>query len=174
MTKEEKTIEKAKKLVSAIKTTKTATKKVAAKAVIKKPTDKKTVKEMATKAPAGVVKKMDKKSPKKTKEASNKFAVIMTGGKQYLVREGDTVKIERLKDAKKDSKITFNEVLLVVNDKDVKIGNPLVSGAKVTAKVEDEIRDKKVIVLKYKRKTRYKVKRGHRQIHTKVTILTIQ
>lgn len=103
---------------------------------------------------------------------NTKLAIIQTGGKQYLVKIGETLKIEKIK-TKGDS-VVFNDVLLVVDGDSVKIGNPVVQGAKVTAKVEGDIRGKKIIVLKYKPKVRYRVKRGHRQNYTKITITDIK
>ncbi len=100
------------------------------------------------------------------------FAVIKTGGKQYLVSPGDKIKVEKL-DAEEGKKITFKEVLLLVDGKDAKIGTPFVKGAKVEAKVLTQDRDKKVTILKYKAKKRYKVKKGHRQPFTEVEILKI-
>ena len=99
----------------------------------------------------------------------NKFAVIQTGGKQYLVKPGDTLKIEKIKKPE-NGEIVFDKVLLIVDEDDIKIGKPFVDGAKVGAKIIEEGRGKKVIVLKYKQKTRYHKKAGHRQPYTKITI----
>ena len=91
-----------------------------------------------------------------------------TGGKQYKVSEGDVIKVEKLGNAVGET-VTFDQVLLV-NDADVKVGNPTVAGATVTASVVAEGKDRKVIVYKYKRKTGYHKKNGHRQLFTKVKI----
>ncbi|OGD41926.1 50S ribosomal protein L21 [Candidatus Azambacteria bacterium RIFOXYD1_FULL_42_11] len=99
------------------------------------------------------------------------FAVVKTGGKQYLVKEGDKPKIEKI-NAKEGDNFDFDKVLLVA-DKEVKIGAPLVEGAKVSAKVLKQSRAKKVIVFHYHSKTRYKKKAGHRQHFTEVEILKI-
>ena len=100
------------------------------------------------------------------------FAVIRTGGKQYLVSPGDKIKVEKLNVEKKE--VVFDEVLLVVSGKKtVKIGDPLVKGAKVKAKVIKQDRAKKIIVFKYKPKKRYQKKKGHRQPYTEVEILKI-
>ena len=100
------------------------------------------------------------------------LAIIKTGGKQYIVSPGQKIKIEKL--AKKEgSEVDFNEVLLVEKNKKLEIGDPFVKGAKVTGKILREGKAKKVIVFKYKPKTRYKVKRGHRQSFTEVEILKI-
>ena len=96
------------------------------------------------------------------------YAIIATGGKQYKVSEGDVIKIERLGKADGES-VTFDKVLLV-SDKETVVGNPTVAGATVTASVVCEGKDKKVIVYKYKRKTGYHKKNGHRQLFTKVKI----
>ncbi|MFC1720898.1 50S ribosomal protein L21 [Patescibacteria group bacterium] len=104
-----------------------------------------------------------------------KIAVIQTGGKQYKVSEGDTLKIEKLKEEHKvGAKITFNEVLLVDDGKDTKIGTPHVSGAKVEAVLEEEGRDKKVTIIKFKSKSNYSKKLGHRQPFAKVKITAIK
>lgn len=102
------------------------------------------------------------------------FAVIKTGGKQYKVQAGDTLLIEKL-DLETGKEFDFEEVLLLGNSsiENLKIGAPLVSGAKVHAKVLDQGRAKKKIVFKYSSKTRYKKKKGHRQPFTKVEILSI-
>ena len=96
------------------------------------------------------------------------YAIIATGGKQYKVSEGDVIKVEKL-DAEPGATVTFDQVLFV-NDGDAKVGNPTVAGASVTASVIGEGKDKKVIVYKYKRKTGYHKKNGHRQLFTKVKI----
>jgi large subunit ribosomal protein L21 len=99
------------------------------------------------------------------------IAVIKSGGKQYKVKQGDTIRVEKL-EVEKDKTFDFNEVLLVSDEKgeDVKIGTPIVSGAKVTAKVLDQARAKKIDVIKYKRKVRYRKKFGHKQHYTEVLI----
>lgn len=103
-----------------------------------------------------------------------KFAVIKTGGKQYKISEGDVLEIEKLKLGEKDKNITFDEVLLISDDKDVKIGDPFLKGVKVEAEiVNSEIKDKKVRTTKYKAKKRYKRTVGHRQRLTKVKISKI-
>ena len=91
------------------------------------------------------------------------YAIIATGGKQYKVSEGDVIKVEKL-DAEVGAKVTFDNVLLVGGDT-VKVGTPTVDGAKVEASV--------VIVYKYKRKTGYHKKNGHRQLFTQVKIDSI-
>ena len=96
------------------------------------------------------------------------FSVIATGGKQYKVSEGDVIRVEKL-GANEGDKISFDQVLLVGGD-ETKVGNPTVSGATVEASVVREARAKKVIVYKYKPKTGYHKKNGHRQSYTEVKI----
>ena len=96
------------------------------------------------------------------------YAVLVTGGKQYKVAEGDTIFVEKL-DANEGDTVTFDRVLLVGGD-DVKVGAPIVEGATVTAKVEQQGRGKKIHVVKFKRRKNYLRKQGHRQPFTKVTI----
>jgi len=98
------------------------------------------------------------------------FAVIKTGGKQYKVAEGDILRIEKLES--KDGNIVFDDVLLVVNG-EVKLGKPVVSGAKVSAKVLEEGKGEKKMVFRYKSKTRQHKKKGHRQPYTKIQITKI-
>jgi large subunit ribosomal protein L21 len=99
------------------------------------------------------------------------FAVIQTGGKQYKVSVGDVVKIEKITgDLKVGDKLTFDKVLLVDNGKDTTIGTPYISGAAVTATLAEIGRDAKIDVIKYKQKSRYFKKNGHRQPHFKVKI----
>lgn len=102
------------------------------------------------------------------------FAVIKTGGKQYKVAAGDQLYIEKL-DLETGKEFDFEEVLLVGNgsEKDLKIGTPMVDGAKVHAKVISQGKSAKKIIFKYSSKTRYKKKKGHRQPFTKVGILSI-
>lgn len=117
---------------------------------------------------------MNKITKKIKKETDNKLAVIQTGGKQYLVGIGQSLKVEKIKGAQKDSIVDFNEVLLVIDGDSVKIGNPVVENAKVKAQVEEEGRNKKITIQKYKAKTRYRLKKGHRQHYMKIKILEIK
>jgi len=113
------------------------------------------------------------------------LAVIKTGGKQYLVTPGQKIKIEKIdakiktsaskrKDKEESQEIIFDQVLLLEKGNKIEIGNPLVKGAKVIAKIINQGKAKKVIVFKYKAKTRYKKKAGHRQPYTEVEILKIE
>lgn len=97
------------------------------------------------------------------------YAIIATGGKQYKVCEGDIVRVEKL-DAQEGAEVTFDQVLLVSNDSDVKYGSPAVENAVVTGTVVEQGKGKKVIVYKFKRKTGYHKKNGHRQLYTAVKI----
>lgn len=105
------------------------------------------------------------------------FAVIKTGGKQYVVSPGATVTIEKIgrgpSDMKKGDTVVFDQVLLTDNGTATNIGAPLVAGAKVTGTVAVVGRAKKVEVVKYKAKSRYLKRRGHRQPHVKVKIDSI-
>ncbi|MCE5284292.1 MAG: 50S ribosomal protein L21 [Pelosinus sp.] len=97
------------------------------------------------------------------------YAIIKTGGKQYRVQEGDVVMIEKL-DAEEGAAVEFDQVLTVVKDGSVEIGKPVVAGAKVTGKVVAQGKEKKILVFKYKAKSNYRRRQGHRQPFTKVVI----
>lgn len=101
------------------------------------------------------------------------YAIIKTGGKQYRVQEGDNIFVEKLA-SDVDSEVVFDQVLAVINDGDVKVGSPVVEGAKVTAKVLEQGKEKKVLVFKYKAKSDYRRRQGHRQPYTKVVIEKIE
>jgi len=138
---------------------KATNKKVSAK---KAPAKKPTVKQAAT-----------TKMPtlKKVQKTEGEFAVIETGGKQYMVSEGERVKIEKITGKfKEGDKITFDKILLVDNGKDTTIGTPYISGAKVKATLEEISRHKKINVIRFKSKSRYFKKRGHRQPYFQVHI----
>jgi large subunit ribosomal protein L21 len=96
------------------------------------------------------------------------YAIIETGGKQLKVEEGQAIYIEKL-DVEAGETVTFDKVLFVGGE-NVKVGSPVVAGATVTAKVEKQGRQKKIIVFKYKAKKNYRKKQGHRQPYTKVII----
>ncbi|HBT80127.1 MAG: 50S ribosomal protein L21 [Selenomonas sp.] len=101
------------------------------------------------------------------------YAIIKTGGKQYKVSEGDVITVEKLA-ANEGDAVVFDNVLTVVNDGDVKVGTPVVEGAKVTGKVEAQGKAKKILVFKYKAKSNYRRRQGHRQPFTKVVIEKIE
>jgi len=102
------------------------------------------------------------------------LAVIKTGGKQYIVSPGDEIEVEKIKGKKEKDEVVFEEVLLVQKQKKLEIGTPFVKGAKVIGKIMAEGKGKKITILKYKPKTRYKVKKGHRQPFMKVKIEAIE
>ncbi|MDD3296952.1 MAG: 50S ribosomal protein L21 [Candidatus Omnitrophica bacterium] len=99
------------------------------------------------------------------------LAVVEIGKKQYLVNKGDTLKVQRLKE--KEGKIAFDKVLILADDKKVKIGTPYIEKAKVEAEVLGEQKSKKVIVYKYNRRKKYRKKQGHRQIYTTLKITRV-
>lgn len=100
------------------------------------------------------------------------YAIIETGGKQYQVEEGKTIFVEKL-NVEEGSKVSFDRVLLVSNNGDIKVGSPIVEGAKVEGTVELQGKGKKVIIFKFKAKKNYRKKKGHRQPFTKVKIESI-
>jgi len=100
-------------------------------------------------------------------------AVIATGGKQYWVKEGDIIRVEKI-DQEKGKKIEFNQVLMVNKEGEYIIGRPLVEKAKVSGKVLNQGKAKKIIVFKYKSKKKYRKKTGHRQPYTEVLIEKIK
>ena len=101
------------------------------------------------------------------------FAVIKTGGKQYRVQEGQTLKVEKLA-VEEGKKVNFDEVLLVSNGDDVKVGAPFIKGAKVTAEVVSHGRGDKVKILKFRRRKHSMKRMGHRQWFTEVKVTTIK
>lgn len=101
------------------------------------------------------------------------YAIIETGGKQYRVTEGDVVTVEKI-EANEGETVEFNRVLTVVKDGAVVLGKPVVAGAKVTAKVMVQGKAKKILVFKYKAKSNYRRRQGHRQPFTKLVIEKIE
>ncbi len=101
------------------------------------------------------------------------LAVIKTGGKQYIVSPGDKIKVEKL-NVEEGKEVTFLQVLLLEKNKKIEIGDPLVKGVKVIGKVLKQDRAKKIIVFRYKSKTRHKTKKSHRQPFTQVEITQIK
>ncbi len=100
------------------------------------------------------------------------YAIVQTGGKQYKVQAGDTFRVESLPGDQGDE-VTLQDVLLLSQDGNVTIGEPLVTGALVTTEVVGKGRGKKIIVFKYKPKTRYRRKNGHRQSYTELRVTGI-
>ena len=101
------------------------------------------------------------------------YAVVRTGGKQYVVSEGDLLKVEKLEGDVGDT-ITFEDVLLVSQDGDLKVGTPTIEGSKVTGTIVEQGRGKKLIVFKMKRRKGYRRKQGHRQFFTGVKVASIE
>lgn len=103
-----------------------------------------------------------------------KIAIIETGGKQYVVTQDSVLDVEKLPGSHKaGEKITFDKVLLTDDGKETKVGAPYVSGAKVSAELVEEGRDAKVTVIRYRQKSRYYKKKGHRQPYAKVRITAL-
>lgn len=112
---------------------------------------------------------------KKTGEESKEFAVIFIGGKQYKVKVGDVLKVEKIAgDFNTGDKIIFDKVLLVDNGKDTTIGTPYIAGAKVESLFQKAGKRDTVTVVKYKQKSRYLKKNGHRQPFVEVKISSIK
>ncbi|MFA5718100.1 MAG: 50S ribosomal protein L21 [Desulfobulbaceae bacterium] len=97
------------------------------------------------------------------------YAIIRTGGKQYQVAAGDTLRVEKLQGNVGDT-IELADILMVVDGENVRIGTPVLDDAKVTARIAEQGRAKKVVVFKKKRRQGYRVKKGHRQQYTALTI----
>jgi large subunit ribosomal protein L21 len=107
-----------------------------------------------------------------TTTADGAYAVIATGGKQYRVKVGDRITVERLA-AEAGSDVTIDQVLMVGGNGETKIGTPVIDGASVTARVDEHDRGEKIIVFKFKAKKRYRRRTGHRQEQTRLTITSI-
>ena len=101
------------------------------------------------------------------------YAIIKTGGKQYRVSEGDVLNVEKL-EVEAGQDVVFDQVLTVVNEGEVTVGKPVVAGAKVTAKVVEHGKGVKIFVFKYKAKSNYRKRQGHRQPYTQVEIKSIE
>ena len=100
------------------------------------------------------------------------YAVFRTGGKQYRARQGERVRVEKLEAAVGDA-VEFDQVLMVGEGADVKVGKPLVSGGKVSAKVTEQGRADKITIIKFRRRKHYQRKHGHKQQYTEVEITSI-
>ena len=101
------------------------------------------------------------------------YVIVQTGGKQFKVSQGDTIVVEKLA-VEVGETVTLDKVFMVSNGDAVTVGSPFVAGAKVTAKVVEQGRDKKIMIFKYKSKKNYHKKQGHRQPFTKLTIESIE
>ena len=99
-----------------------------------------------------------------------KFAIIETGGKQYRIEQGQSFHVEKLAVEKEGDKVLFDKVLLTSDDGEVTIGTPYIEGTVIECAYEGNGRNAKVTTIKYKQKSRYLKKRGHRQIFSKVTV----
>jgi large subunit ribosomal protein L21 len=98
-----------------------------------------------------------------------KYAIINAGGKQYVAREGETIEVDRLP-LQVGEEVQWKEVLLLVDNGDITVGDPFVTGANVKGQVVDQIKGRKILVFKYIPKERYRRRRGHRQRYTRVEI----
>ena len=98
------------------------------------------------------------------------YAVIKTGGKQYKVKSGEILKIDRLHDSKPETKIEFNEILAYGDDKSIEIGTPMVSGAKVEADLIENSKNKTILIFKKRRRQNSRRKNGHRQQYSLIRI----
>ena len=101
------------------------------------------------------------------------FGVIQTGGKQYKVKAGEILKVEKLEDSKENSKIEFNEILAYGDDKNLELGEPTISGAKVEAELIKNGKNRTVLIFKKRRRQNSRRKNGHRQKFTMVRISKI-
>ena len=100
------------------------------------------------------------------------YAVIKTGGKQYRVSEGDIIEIEKL-DSDEGTAVDFEDILMVGEGEDVKIGTPFIDGCKVTGTITEQKRGKKIEIIKFRRRKHHQKRTGHRQYLTKVEITSI-
>ena len=98
------------------------------------------------------------------------YAIIKTGGKQYKVKSGEILKIEKLPDSKPDSKIEFKEILAYGDNKMIEIGSPIVQGAKVEANLIKNSKNRTILIFKKRRRQNSRRKNGHRQEHTMIRI----
>ena len=98
------------------------------------------------------------------------YAVIKTGGKQYKVKSGEIIKIEKLPDSKLDTTIKFNEILAYGDAKSIEIGTPYIEGAKVEADLIKNVKDRTILIFKKRRRQNSRRKNGHRQEHTMIRI----
>ena len=101
------------------------------------------------------------------------YAIIQTGGKQYRVQEGDIIFIEKL-ELEDGAEVNFDQVLMVGDEAETRVGTPLLEGASVLGKVQKTGKSKKILVFKYKAKKNYRRRQGHRQPYTKVEILSVK
>ena len=100
------------------------------------------------------------------------YAVIKSGGKQYKVSPGDTVRLEKL-DAEQGTTVTLEPVLMIANDDQVQIGKPFIEGASVTANIKAQARGPKIEIIKFRRRKHHRKQAGHRQAYTEVEIVSV-
>ncbi len=100
------------------------------------------------------------------------YAIVQTGGKQYRVATGDTIRVESIPGDIGDT-VELTDVRMVSSDGDVTLGTPTVEGAKVVTEISESGKGKKIVVFKYKPKVRYRRKKGHRQLYTDLTVMDI-
>ena len=113
-------------------------------------------------------------SQQSSQQKEKEFAVIETGGKQYIVSAGDVIDIEKLPEKQEGDKVTFDKVLLVDDGENTSIGTPYIEGAKVVGTLREEGKGPKIRIMRFKRKTRYFKTKGHRQPYTRVKIEEIK
>jgi len=101
------------------------------------------------------------------------YAIVETGGKQYKIQQGEVLRVEKLIGNVGDP-VTFEKVLMVGADEDVRVGTPVVEGARVTGQIVTQDKGRKIIVFKFKKRKRYRLKKGHRQLFTAVRIDAIE
>lgn len=101
-----------------------------------------------------------------------KYAVIETSGSQFMIEEGQSLDLEKI-EGEKDRPVTFDKVLLLVDGEKIEIGTPYLKGRKVTGEIEKQYKDKKLYILKFKAKSRYRRRTGHRQLKTRLKIKKI-
>ena len=101
------------------------------------------------------------------------FAVIQTGGKQYKVKAGEILKIERIENLKDEKKILFNNILAYGDDKNIELGSPVIEGAKVEANLVKNSKNKTVLIFKKRRRQNSRRKNGHRQLYSMIRIMKI-
>ncbi|MGB9735580.1 MAG: 50S ribosomal protein L21 [bacterium] len=98
------------------------------------------------------------------------YAVIKHSGKQYVVKQGDIITVDRIKNAQKDAELQINDVLLLNDGTNTVVGNPAIASTFVKARVMDEIKGDKVVIFKHKRRKNYRKKQGFRHIYTRIKI----
>lgn len=101
------------------------------------------------------------------------YAILETGGKQYKIQPGEVLRVEKLAGNVGDP-VAFDKVLMLGNDDEVRVGTPLVDGARVTGRIVNQDKGRKIVIFKFKRRKGYRLKKGHRQLFTAVQIDAIE